>query len=316
MSGSRGSTIAVSSEAWPSLPLNEWQDTYATLHMWMQIVGKTRLAGAAMLNHWWQVTFYVTARGLTTSPIPYGGRTFEVEFDFIGHRLHVRTSDGQSGSLPLAPRTVAEFYREYCSLLQSLGIELKIWPKPVEVPTSIPFDQDREHSSYDPAYAQRFWRILVQADRVMQKFRGGFLGKSSPVHFFWGGPDLAVTRFSGRRAPPHPGGAPNVGVHVMLEAYSHEVSSAGFWPGGGPITEPVFYAYAYPEPAGYAGVKARPEAAYYHPDLREFILPYEAVRTASSPDQALLDFLQSTYEAAADHGHWDRAALERAQPRA
>ena len=301
----------VTDETWPSLPLQAWPDTYATLHMWTQIVGKTRLALSPMVNHWWNVTFYVTSRGLTTSAMPHGKRTFSVNFDFVDHALVVRTSDGAVDALPLAPRSVADFYQEYLALLRSLGLEVQIWPVPVEVERAVPFAEDREHASYDATYAQRFWRVLAQADRVMQRFRGRFLGKCSPVHFFWGACDLAVTRFSGRRAPEHPGGIPNVGDWVTREAYSHEVSSCGFWVGGGPVAEPVFYAYAYPEPPGFAEVRIEPQEAYYSQDMREFFLPYEAVRTAERPDDVLLAFLQSTYEAAADLGHWDRKALER-----
>ena len=298
-------------ETWPSLPLQAWQDTYATLHMWAQIVGKTRLASSPMVNHWWNVTFYLTPRGLTTSAMPHGERTFAVDFDFIDHALVVRTSDGTAGALPLMPQSVADFYEQYLELLRSLGLEVRIWPHPVEVERAVPFAEDREHASYDAEYAHRFWRALAQADRVMQRFRGRFLGKCSPVHFFWGACDLAVTRFSGRGAPEHPGGAPNVGDWVMREGYSHELSSCGFWPGGGPVAEPVFYAYAYPEPPGFAEAPIQPREAYYSQDMREFLLPYEAVRTAERPDEVLLSFLQSTYEAAANLGQWDREALER-----
>jgi uncharacterized protein DUF5996 len=298
-------------DAWPALPLDSWRDTYATLHMWMQIVGKTRLALAPMENHWWQVALYVTERGLTTSPVPSGDRTFAVDFDFLEHNLTVRTSDGMGRELRLAPRSVADFYAEYLAVLRSLGLEVKIWPVPVEVETSIRFPEDRSHASYDADSATRLWRLLTQTDRVLKRFRGRFLGKASPVHFFWGGFDLAATRFSGRRAPLHPGGIPNVGNWVMQEAYSHECSSLGFWPGGGPIPEPVFYAYAYPEPAGFRDRPVKPAAARYSEEMREFVLPYEAVRTAVSPDDALLDFAQTTYAAAADSGKWDRAALER-----
>lgn len=298
-------------EAWPSLPLAAWQDTYATLHMWAQIVGKTRLALTPRVNHWWNVTLYLTPRGLTTSAIPYGERTFSVDFDFLDHALLVRTSEGAVGTLPLAPRAVADFYREYMDLLRGLGLDVRIWPVPVEVETAVPFAEDRQHAAYDGTYAQRFWRVLAQADRVMQTFRGRFLGKCSPVHFFWGACDLAVTRFSGRPAPPHPGGIPHVANWVMQEAYSHEVSSCGFWPGGGAVAEPAFYAYAYPEPAGFAEARIQPREAYYHQEMREFLLPYGAVRTAENPDDTLLAFLQSTYEAAADLGQWERKALER-----
>jgi hypothetical protein len=296
---------------WPALPLESWRETYATLHMWMQIVGKTRLALTPMVNHWWQVAMYVTEGGLTTSPIPSGNRTFSVGFDFLKHNLSVGTSDGVTRTLALAPRSVADFYAEYLALLRSLGLEVKIWPVPVEVESSIRFPEDRTHTSYDPESATRVWRLLVQADRVLKRFRGRFLGKASPVHFFWGSFDLAATRFSGRPAPPHPGGAPNLGNWVMQEAYSHECSSVGFWPGGGPIAEPVFYAYAYPEPGGFRSYPIKPAGARYSEEMREFVLPYEAVRTAASPDDVLLDFAQTTYAAAADRGNWDRAALER-----
>ena len=298
-------------DAWPPLPLEPWRDTYATLHMWSQIVGKTRLALAPMENHWWQVAMYVTPRGLTTSAIPHGERTFAVSFDFIDHELGVRTSDGASRTLALVPRSVADFYAAYLDLLRSLDISVKIWPVPVEVEGSIPFLEDRTHHSYDADAATRLWRILVQADRVLKLFRGRFLGKASPVHFFWGSFDLAATRFSGRRAPLHPGGAPNLGNWVMQEAYSHECSSAGFWPGGGPVLEPVFYAYAYPEPEGFRRYPVEPAEARYSEEMGEFVLPYEAVRTAKSPDEALLGFVQTTYAAAADLGRWDRTALER-----
>lgn len=296
---------------WPTLPLEGWQDTYATLHMWTQIVGKTRLASAPMENHWWQVALYVTPRGLTTSTMPAGARTFAVDFDFIDHALLLRTSDGAVRSLPLTARPVAEFYQAYRAMLHAANLDVKLMPVPVEVEVAIPFLEDRTHASYDPAAAQRCWRVLVQADRVLKRFRGRFRGKASPVHFFWGGFDLAATRFSGRPAPLHPGGVPNCPDYVMYEAYSHECSSCGFWPGNAALPEPAFYAYAYPAPDGFKDYPvARP--AYFHDTLGEFVLPYEAVRTAASPDDLLLGFLQSTYEAAADLGHWDRAALERA----
>ena len=301
----------VESEGWPSLPLEEWQPTYATLHMWLQIVGKTRLALAPMENHWWQVVLYVTPHGLTTSSLPSGDRTFAVDLDFLDHNLTIRTSDGATRALPLRARSVADFYQEYTAALNALGIEAGIRPVPVEVEIAIPFPEDREHASYDPDAANRCWRILVQADRMLKRFRGRFLGKASPVHFFWGGFDLAMTRFSGRRAPLHPGGVPNCPDYVMHEAYSHECSSAGFWPGGGVVAEPAFYAYAYPEPPGYRDCPAGPAGAFYHEGAREFILPYAAVRAATSPEATLLDFFQSTYEAAADRGGWDRAALDR-----
>ena len=297
-------------ESWPPLPLEEWQDTYATLHRWTQIVGKVRLAQAPMLNHWWQVPLYVTTRGLSTSPIPYGDVSFEISFDFLDHQLRVQTSDGAVRTLALAPRSVADFYREFMAALRALGLEIKIWTMPVEVLDPIPFDQDHQHHNYVPEHAQRFWRILKQTDRVLQQFRDGFLGKCSPLHFFWGSFDLAVTRFSGRTAPPHPGGIPHMADWVTRLAYSHEVSSCGFWPGGGPVPEPVFYAYAYPEPEGFKNYRVRPQAAYYSHDMHEFLLPYEAVRQAVNPDAILLDFAQSTYEAAAEPGGWDRRALE------
>ena len=299
-------------QTWPSLPLEAWRDTYATLHLWTQIVGKIRLGLATPLNHWWHVPLYVTTRGLTTSPMPYGDRTLQIDFDFVDHWLDVHASDGATRSLPLAPMSVADFHDAVLSVLDELGVNVSVWPMPVEIPAPIVrFTDDREHASYDRVAVERFWRILVRADRLLTAFRGRFRGKSSPSHFFWGGFDLAASRFSGRPAPPHPGGYPNVGVSVMREAYSHEVSSAGFWPGGTGVEEPVFYAYAYPEPEGFAAARIEPEAAYYHPTLHEFVLPYEAVRAAGDPDRALLAFLQTTYEAAADHGRWDRAALER-----
>lgn len=299
--------------AWPPLPLGDWRDTYDTLHMWTQIVGKTRLALAPAQNHWWHVTLYVTPRGLTTSAIPNGERTFAVDFDFIDHQLYVRTSDGVTRNVALGPRTVADFYAGYVEMMRSLGIAARIMPVPVEVETAIPFATDTQHASYDADAAVRWWRTLVACDRVFKRFRGSFLGKSSPVHFFWGGFDLASTRFSGRRAPRHPGGVPNCPEYVMVEGYSHECSSVGFWPGGGAVAEPAFYAYAYPEPAGYADHPLSPREAFFSRELGEFILPYEAVRCAPSPDDALLAFCQSTYDAAADLGRWDRSALDRPQ---
>lgn len=311
--GARSSRGPEGSLAWPSLPLEAWKDTYATLHMWMQVVGKIRLAQTPLINHWWQVPFYVTARGLTTSAIPYGRRVFQIDFDFLEHRLLIQTSDGPGRSLGLAPRPVADFYREVMAALDALGLPVTIWTTPVEVANPVPFEQDRAHASYDAEYATRFWRILVQTERVLTKFRARFLGKVSPIHFFWGSFDMAVTRFSGRKAPDHPG-APNVADFITREAYSHEVSSAGFWPGGGPLPEPIFYAYAYPPPEGFKDFAVRPPAAYYSGEMQEFVLPYEAVRQADDPDAVLLEFLQSTYEAAAELGSWDRAALERAEP--
>jgi hypothetical protein len=290
--------------------LEAWRDTCATLHLWLQIVGKVRLASSPWLNHSWHATLYVTPRGLTTSPIPCGTRTFQIDFDFIDHRLVIETSDGAIESLPLQPQSVAAFHDQIQQRLRTLAIPVKIYGKPNEVAEAIRFDQDETHAAYDAEYANRFWRALVQADRVLKQFRAGFIGKCSPVHFFWGAPDLAVTRFSGRPAPPHPGGVPNLPDAVAREAYSHEVSSCGFWPGGGAVDHAAFYAYAYPEPTGFAEATVRPEAAYYSRDLREFILPYDAVRQARDPDATLLEFLQTTYEAAANLARWDRAALE------
>ncbi len=303
-----GSTQAT--EAWPSLPLDDWKDTYATLHMWTQIVGKIRLTLSPWINHSWHTTLYVTARGLTTSPIAYGTRVFQLDFDFIDHRLLVQTQDGGRRAVELRPRAVADFYREVLAALGELGITVRIHTGPNEVPDPIPFEKDVQHAAYDAGSANRFWRILVQADRVLTAFRARFIGKCSPVHFFWGSFDLAVTRFSGRRAPTHPGGVPHLPDAVTREAYSHEVSSCGFWPGGGPVPYPAFYSYAYPAPAGFRDAPVRPAAATYNADLGEFLLPYDAVRTAGDPDHVLLEFLQSTYEAAANLGAWDRAALE------
>lgn len=303
----------VGDERWPALPLDEWQPTYATLHMLTQIVGKVRLARAPMVNHWWQVPLYVTARGLTTSPIPEGGRTFQFDFDFVDHRLVLQSDDGGRREVALESKPVARYYEEVTAALAALGLDVRIWPHPVEVEDPIPFPEDRSHATYEPEQAWRFWRVLVQADRVLTEFRGRFLGKCSPVHFFWGSFDLAVTRFSGRAAPPHPGGIPHLADWVTREAYSRECSSAGFWPGGGPIPEPVFYAYAYPEPEGFAEWPVRPAQAFYSPEMREFVLPYEPVRTAPDPDAVLLEFLQSSYEAAAERGGWAREELERAE---
>lgn len=293
------------------LPLDSWRETYETLHMWLQIVGKTRLALAPMENHWWQVALYVTARGLTTSPMPCGKRTLAIDFDFIDHRLIIADDDGETRTMSLAPMSVAAFYAEYLDVLHALGVNVRLHASPVEVEIAIPFAEDSRHAAYDRDAAERCWRMFVQADRVLKQFRGPFIGKASPVNFFWGSFDLAYTRFSGRRAPKHPGGAPHCPDYVMVEAYSHECSSAGFWPGGGAIAEPAFYAYAYPEPAGYSEHSAGVAGAFYSRDLREFILPYEAVRSSPAPDATLLEFLQSTYAAAADLGAWDRPALER-----
>jgi hypothetical protein len=297
-------------ETWPQLPLAEWQDTLATLQRWLQIVGKTRLTLAPPVNHWWHVTLYVTSRGLTTSAMPCGERSLDVEVDFIDHRLVMRTSDGASRVMPLAARSVADFYHEYLAQLDSLGIALNIRPVPSELEDELPFPDDQKHRSYDRDAAHRCWAILSQANRVLQQFRGRFIGKCSPVHFFWGAFDLACTRFSGRRAPLHPGGVPHLPDWAVREAYSHECISAGWWPGGGPVGEPAFYAYSYPEPAGFAEARVRPEGAYYNTELREFVLPYQAVRLAANPDEVLLQFLQSTYEAGADLGSWDRGELE------
>jgi Family of unknown function (DUF5996) len=297
-------------EAWPSLPFEEWQATCATLHLWTQVVGKIRLALAPPMNHWWQVPLYVTSRGLTTSPIPYGPRTFQIDFDFIDHRLAIQTSDGARESFPLRPQSVADFYREVMSRLRLLGLNIQIWTTPVEIPNPVPFEQDQAHHAYDPDYVHRFWRILVQADRIFTAFRARFVGKASPVHFFWGSFDLAVTRFSGRIASPHPG-VPNMADKVTREAYCDEVSSCGFWPGGVGMERPIFYSYAYPAPVGFSEARVRPGAAFFSRALGEFILPYDDVRQAASPDEALLDFLQSSYDAAANLAHWERARLER-----
>ena len=300
-------------ETWPRLTLDEWAPTQTTLHRWTQMVGKTRLALAPMQNHWWQVVLYVTERGLTTSPIPFDGRTFDVSFDFTNHKLIARTSDGDSRTLPLVAQSVSDFYAAYLSMLSSLGVKVKIFPRPMEMADTLSFTEDRTHASYDPDAAHRCWQILVQADRVLKRFRGRFIGKSSPSHFWWGGFDLSCTRFSGRPAPEHPGGIPNCPDYVTREGYSHECISAGWWPGtaGSPVAEPAFYAYSYPEPAGCDVAPVRPAGAYYHPMLHEWILPYEAVRSSPDPERALLEFLQSTYEAAAGLAKWPRAALER-----
>jgi len=298
-------------EAWPSLPLEAWSDTCAALHLWMQIVGKVRLAQSPWVNHSWHTTLYVTARGLTTSPIPHGERMFQIDFDFIKHQLTVETSEGASGGFALEPQSVAAFYRRLMEEMSRLGLPVKIHGKPNEVADPIPFDQDEAPRPYDAEYANRFWRVLVQADRVFKEFRARFTGKCSPVHFFWGAPDLAVTRFSGRPAPQHPGNVPNLPDWVAREAYSQEVSSCGFWTGGGPVPYPVFYSYAYPAPEGYARALVKPAEAFFSNDLQEFLLPYDAVRQAASPSETLLDFLQTTYEAAAELAHWDRASLER-----
>jgi hypothetical protein len=295
---------------WPSLPLAAWTDTYATLHLWTQIVGKIRLVQSPWTNHSWHVSLYVTPRGLTTGPIYYGTRALQIDFDFIAHELKIQCNDGRTGGFALEPQAVAAFYRRIAEELKTLGFAFAINPQPNEIAEPVRFDQDETHASYDRDYAQRFWRVLLQSDRVFKIFRARFVGKCSPVHFFWGAPDLAVTRFSGRPAPPHPGGVPNLPDRVAREAYSHEVSSCGFWPGGGPIPYAAYYAYAYPEPPGFAKARVAPASAFYSSDLREFMLPYDDVRSAASPDETLLSFMQTTYEAAADLGQWDRAALE------
>jgi hypothetical protein len=295
---------------WPELKWTDWQETADTLHMWTQIVGKTRLALSPLQAHWWNVPLYVSARGLNTSAMPYGSEFLEITFDFVSHELKFFISTGASLSTPLRAQSVAEFYREYQRSLAALGVTVNIYPTPVEVQHPIPFAEDEQHSSYDPEAAHRFWQVLMRTDQVFQQFSSRFVGKVSPVHFFWGSFDLAVTRFSGRSAPKHPGGVPNLPDAVACEAYSHEVSSAGFWPGSGAIDYPAFYSYAYPEPAGYRTVKVRPAAASFSEALGEFILPYDAVRAADNPDRALLEFLQSTYEAAANAAKWDREALE------
>ena len=295
-------------QAWPELPLAGWQDTRDTLHLWTQIVGKVRLALEPMVNHWWQVPLYVSARGLTTSLMHAGPTGLEIEFDLIDHVLALRTSNGRSSHVMLEPRSVASFYEATMAALRELGVPVTIFARPVEVVEAIPFAQDEQHRSYDGEAVHRFWMALVQAHRVMARFRGRFAGKVSPVHFFWGGADLAVTRFSGRKAPKHPGLVPNCADWVMELAYSHEVSSCGFWPGGS--VEGAFYSYAYPQPDGYAAWPVTPDAAYYDNDFGEFLLPYAAVRTAEDPDALLLSFFESTYEAAANLAGWDRAALE------
>jgi hypothetical protein len=296
------------SNYWPSLNLDDWQDTYNTLHMWTQIVGKIRLVQTPWINHSWHVPLYLTARGLTTSTIPYDSRIFQIDFDFIDHQLQIATSEGQTKTIQLQPRSVANFYQAVMDTLASLDLAIAINTMPNEVTDPIRFEQDETHNSYDPDAAHRFWRILLQSERVFRDFRSYFNGKVSPVHFFWGSFDLAVTRFSGREAPEHPGGVPNLPDAVAKEAYSHEVSSAGFWPGAG-LGYPAFYSYAYPTPDGFQQATVEPEAAFFHEQLGEFILPYEAVREAENPDQVLLSFLQSTYEAEANLAHWNQDAL-------
>ena len=292
-------------EVWPALPYSAWQDTYATLHMWSQIVGKVAVTLAPPINHSWAISLHLTARGLTTRNLPHGNRSFRMEFDFIEHQLVIRTTDGDLRALPLRPRSVAEFYREFMHTLQAMALPVKIWSMPVEIPAPIRFENDTIHHSYDPQFANRFWRVLLQVERVFTECRCQFIGKCSPVQFFWGSFDLAVSRFSGKPAPGRDG------PKWMREAYSHEVISHGFWPGSGPVLEPAFYAYCVPEPNGLKDARMQPDAAFYHAELNEFILPYDAIRTAASPDKAIHAFIDSTYERAATLANWDRAALER-----
>ncbi|HYJ06389.1 MAG TPA: DUF5996 family protein [Chthoniobacterales bacterium] len=301
-------------EIWPALPFSEWKATSKTLHMWTQIVGKVRLASTPWTNHSWHVTLYLTARGLTTSPIFVGARVLQIDFDFVDHVLRLQTGEGIKKNIKLAPKSVAAFYREVMDALGELEIAVEINTTPNEVDPAIPFEENKTDSAYDPEYANRFWRVLLQSDRVFKEFRAEFCGKCSPVHFFWGSFDLAVTRFSGRRAPPHPGGVPNLPDAVTREAYSHEVSSLGFWPGNEMMPEPIFYSYAYPAPRGFSEAKVQPAAATYNPQLKEFVLRYEDVRSAESPDATLLQFAQGTYDAASTLGNWDRAALTEVKP--
>lgn len=304
--GKKIERLSDASECWPELPLDEWKDTQATLQMWAQIVGKISLALCAPINHYWESTLRVTPRGLRTVMMPYGSRTLEAEFDFIHHNLVFRSSSGALRSVPLYPRTVADFYEQVMAVMRAMDVDVKIWPVPVEVPNPVPFPKDTQHASYDPEYVRRFHRILLQCDAIFKEFRGGFIGKNSPVHFFWGAFDMAVSRFSGRRAPKREGADA-----VTDEAYSHEVSSAGFWPGTAGVTDAAFYTYIAPEPEGYRDRAVHPREAYYHKQLGEYLLPYDDVRRAVSPSRTLLDFLETTYDAAADLAHWDRAALER-----
>lgn len=301
--------ISVNTEPpWPELPLAAWIDTYQTLHMWTQIVGKVRLALSPRVNHWWEVPLYVNTAGLTTSPIPYAGGIFEIRFDFIHHKLRIETDHSTRATVELRPRSVADFYQEFMAALRTLGIEVKIWTMPCEVPNPIPFDQDTQHASYDAEYANRFWRILISVDSVFKEFRARFIGKASPSHFFWGSFDLAVTRFSGRRAPER-----NDADSITREAYSHEVISSGWWPGGSGINGPAFYSYAAPEPEGFSQQPVRPDKAFYDPNLKEYLLMYDDVRKSPSPRNTLLEFMQSTYVAGAEMGKWDRKGLEKAR---
>lgn len=296
---------------WPTLLLARWQETRATMHLWAQIVGKTRLALAPPQNHWWHVPLYVSARGLTTSAIPWREHTIEIEFDLLRHVLEVRSSLGQTAAIALTSGPVARFFRDYLEVLDELNIRARFLKRPVEVREAIPFDQDLEHRTYDPEWANSLWRVLVQTRNVFERFRGEFIGKASPVHFFWGAFDLAASRFSGRRAPLHPGGIANIADWVMQEAYSHEVSSAGFWPGDETFPEPMIYSYAYPEPQGFSAARVEPSDAHWDTTLREFVLPYERLRLFENPEERLLGFLRTTYAAAAALGRWDRAAVER-----
>jgi hypothetical protein len=291
---------------WPSLPLEEWKDTCATLHMWTQIVGKVRLAQTPLVNHWWNVPLYVSARGLTTTAMPHGERFFEMEFDFIDHHLVTKSSDGKTAKIALQPMSVATFYAKTMEMLRELGLQVHIWKMPVEIQDPIPFDQDEQHASYDPEYARRFWEVLRHSDKVLQEFRSRFIGKSSPVHFFWGSFDLAVTRFSGKAAPQRPDAD-----SITREAYSHEVISHGWWPGQGPLGKPAFYSYTAPAPEGLSSAQLRPDKAFWSNETSLFVMYYDDVRNASNSDEALMEFLQSTYEAGADLAKWDRASLER-----
>jgi len=302
------------SDIWPALPYAEWKETCAALHMWTQIVGKVRLALSPWTNHSWHVTLYLTARGLTTSPIPHGSDVFEIRFDFVDHTLRILKNDGSGRDLKLKPQSVAQFYERMMSILDELDLPIQINTTPNEIVDAIPFERDQTHRAYDSEYANRFWRVLLQSDRVFKLFRSRFCGKCSPVHFFWGSFDLAVTRFSGRPAPLHPGGIPHLPDAITREAYSQEVSSLGFWPGNDAIPQAIFYSYAYPEPQGFAQSAVKPDAASYHSQLKEFILPYDLVRAAPSPAEMLLDFAQSAYDAASNLGNWDRAALEEKKP--
>ena len=304
----------MTSDIWPALPFKEWKETCKTLHMWTQVVGKVRLALSPWTNHSWHVTLYLTARGLTTSPIFFGPRVLQIDFDFVDHVLRMQTGEGTRKNLKLAPKSVAAFYREVMDALGELEIAVEIKTTPNEVDPAIPFEKNENDSAYDSEYANRFWRVLLQSDRVFKDFRSEFCGKCSPVHFFWGSFDLAVTRFSGRRAPPHPGGVPHLPDAITREAYSHEVSSLGFWPGNEMMPEPIFYSYAYPEPHGFSGAKVQPTEASYNAQLKEFVLRYDDIRKSESPEEAILQFARSTYDAASSLGNWDRAALTEVKP--